>query len=113
MSSDTPDDDVELPPPPTEIPTDITNRLQSQPAETLHTIAEYATQLANAKTEQHDTDDDVEEEDEVVDEDLPKNVPSKASKTQKTINGNDYWYWQWRDGEQIKSEYIGPVNPDR
>lgn len=111
MSSDTPGDDVELPPP-TKIPNDIASRLQSQPAETLHTIAEYATQLANAKTEQHDSDD-VEDDDTPPEEDLPSNVPSKASKTQKTINGNDYWYWQWRDGEKIKSEYIGPVNPDR
>jgi hypothetical protein len=110
MPNDTPDD-VELPPP-AEIPTDITNRLQSQPAETLHTIAEYATQLANTKTERADIDD-IEEQDEAVDEDLPSNVPARASKTQKTINGNDYWYWQWRDGEQIKSEYIGPVNSDR
>lgn len=42
--------------------------------------------------------------------DCPKGVPSKASLTVKTINGNDYEYWQWRDGDSIKSKYHGPTD---
>ncbi|WP_254547260.1 hypothetical protein [Halomarina pelagica] len=41
----------------------------------------------------------------------PEDVPSKASVVTKHINGNDYHYWQWREGEQVKSAYKGPANP--
>jgi len=37
-------------------------------------------------------------------------VPNKATPTVKEINSNKYLYWQWRDGEKIKSEYIGNLN---
>jgi hypothetical protein len=53
--------------------------------------------------------DTIEVED--VPDDLPEGVPGRATLTTKTINGNDYYYWQWRAGDSIKSEYIGPVNP--
>jgi hypothetical protein len=42
--------------------------------------------------------------------DLPDDVPSKATITGKAINDNRYYYWQWRDGEQIKSKSKG--HPD-
>jgi hypothetical protein len=28
------------------------------------------------------------------------------------INNNRYYYWQWREGEKVKSKYKSPVNPD-
>jgi len=32
---------------------------------------------------------------------------------QGEINNNRYYYyWRWRDGEKIRSQYQGPVNPD-
>jgi hypothetical protein len=46
-----------------------------------------------------------------VPDDLPDGVPSKATLTTKTINNNDYYYWQWREGDNIKSKYEAPVNP--
>jgi len=42
--------------------------------------------------------------------DRPDSVPAKASTTVKEINGNRYYYWQWRDGEKIRSQYNGPVS---
>jgi hypothetical protein len=45
-------------------------------------------------------------------DDLPDDVPSKATLTVKEINGNRYHYWQWREGDKVKSKYKGPVNPD-
>ena len=45
-------------------------------------------------------------------DELPDDVPAKATTTIKEINGNRYYYWQWRDGEKIRSKYKGPVNPD-
>jgi hypothetical protein len=40
----------------------------------------------------------------------PDGVPGKASITVKEINENRYYYWQWRDGDTVKSTYHGPVN---
>lgn len=40
----------------------------------------------------------------------PDGVPSKATIVIKEINGNRYYYWQWRDGEHIRSKYEGPVS---
>jgi len=37
-------------------------------------------------------------------------VPGKASLTVKEINGNRYYYWQWRDGDAVRSKYHGPVD---
>ncbi|ELY26512.1 hypothetical protein C500_15155 [Natrialba magadii ATCC 43099] len=56
----------------------------------------------------------VSREDDVDDrpEDLPDDVPAKATITIKEINDNRYYYWQWRDGEKIRSQYKGPVSPD-
>lgn len=40
-------------------------------------------------------------------------VPGKATLTVKTINDNDYYYYQWREGDKIKSGYVAPVSPNR
>lgn len=42
----------------------------------------------------------------------PESVPAKASTTVKEINGNRYYYWQWRDGDRIRSQYKGPVKSE-
>jgi hypothetical protein len=41
----------------------------------------------------------------------PEGVPSKATRVVKEINDNRYHYWQWRDGESVKSKYDRPVDP--
>ena len=42
---------------------------------------------------------------------LPEGVPAKATLTKKTINDNEYWYWQWRaDDGTVTSKYKCPVN---
>jgi hypothetical protein len=98
------------PDPPDAIPQYILDALDRQDPDTLNKIAAHATALA-AQREQPDDDQppsDVEEDDTPEDDD----VPAKASLVKKTINDNRYYYWQWRDGDQIKSKYKGPVNPD-
>lgn len=37
--------------------------------------------------------------------------PSKGTLTTKTINGREYYYLQWREGEKVKSQYVAPVDP--
>ncbi|MBX0298299.1 hypothetical protein [Haloarcula nitratireducens] len=39
-------------------------------------------------------------------------LPStKGTLTTKTIDDRDYYYLQWRDGETVRSQYVGPVDP--
>lgn len=42
-------------------------------------------------------------------DDPPDGVPANATLTVKQINNNRYYYWQWRDGDSIRSKYKGPV----
>ena len=43
-------------------------------------------------------------------DDVSEDVPAGAYVTVKeTKPGYKYYYWQWRDGDSWKNEYIGPV----
>jgi hypothetical protein len=42
----------------------------------------------------------------------PEEVPSKATRVVKEINDNRYYYWQWRDGDSVKSKYDRPADPE-
>lgn len=115
----------ERPTAPSSLPKYLREGLDKQDAETLRDIAEFASQLASYR-EQLAAE---ELEEEAVDEDeLPPDewdhddweqalaeadAPGRATLTVKTINDNDYYYLQWRDGDEIKSEYVSPVSPDR
>jgi len=102
----------EPPSPPANLPTEIVDALNEAAPEQLRDVARYAEALAEHKEHEvrlEEADDtDVEEHP----DDLPDDVPSKATITIKEINENRYYYWQWRDGEKIRSQYKGPVNPD-
>lgn len=99
--------------PPAELPGDIVDALDDYSPELLRHIASYAGELAeyrerDARLAEEDSEAEVEERP----DDFPDDVPSKAAITIKEINDNHYYYWQWRDGETIRSQYKGPVNPD-
>ncbi|WP_117595670.1 hypothetical protein [Haloprofundus halophilus] len=101
------------PDPPHKVPADIVSKLDDQSPEVLRHIARFAEELAEhrereARLAENEEDEEVEERP----EDLPDDVPSKATITIKEINENRYYYWQWRDGDKIRSKYKGPVNPD-
>ncbi len=73
----------------------------------------YAEALAEHKERKVHLEESTDQE--VVEErpdDLPDDVPAKATITIKEINDNRYYYWQWRDGDKIKSKYKAPVSPD-
>jgi len=36
-------------------------------------------------------------------------APESANVTIKNINDNSYFYWNWRDGGHVRSEFICPV----
>jgi len=100
---------------PTSKPLDGNRRrpLNEATPEHLRDVGRYAEALAEHKEREtvsrREADNaDVEERP----DDLPDDVPAKATITIKEINNNRYYYWQWRDGEKIRSQYQGPVNPD-
>lgn len=101
------------PDPPHEVPANIASKLNEQSPEVLRHIARFAEELAEhrereARLAENEEDEEVKERL----EDLPDDVPSKATITIKEINNNRYYYWQWREGDQIKSKYKGAVNTD-
>ena len=98
---------------PADLPTDIVNTLNDYSPDQFQQVARYAEELAEyeareARLEESEDQEAVEERP----DDLPDDIPSKATITIKEINDNRYYYWQWRDGEKIRSQYKGPVNPD-
>ena len=103
----------EPPTPPAELPTDVVNTLNDYSTDQLQHVARYAEELAEhnareARLEEKSKEDEIDERP----DNLPDDVPSKATITIKEINGNRYYYWQWRDGDTVTSKYKGPVNPD-
>ncbi|MFC4451889.1 hypothetical protein [Halorussus aquaticus] len=101
----------EPPTPPAELPTDIVDTLNDYSPELLRHVASYTEELAEHR-EREERLAEKEEEDEIDErpDDLPEDVPLKATITIKEINGNRYYYWQWRDGDKIRSQYKGPVD---
>lgn len=99
------------PPPPDGLPPYLVEELDDQPPEVLREVAAYADALATFREETDRATDgeDDESNTETTSENRPTDVPSKATITVKEINGNRYNYWQWRDGEKIKSKYKGPA----
>ncbi|MDF9747776.1 hypothetical protein [Natrinema salsiterrestre] len=103
----------ESPTPPTELPTDVVDTLDDYSPKLLQQVAQYAEELAEYREREARLAEESDEEAiEERPEDLPDDVPGKATITTKEINDNRYYYWQWRDGDKIKSKYKGPVNPD-
>ena len=101
----------EPPRPPAEMPPDIIDTLNGCDSEVLRVISEYAEELAEYREREARLDEDGDNSEDRPD-DLPSEVPTKATITIKEINNNRYYYWQWRDGDKIRSKYKGPVNPD-
>ncbi|PSP81215.1 hypothetical protein BRC88_02885 [Halobacteriales archaeon QS_4_69_225] len=103
----------EPPTPPTIFTTEIVNTLNESTTEQLQEIATHAEALAEHKEREARLTESADEEPvEERPDNLPDDVPAKATITIKEINDNRYYYWQWRDGEKIRSQYEGPVNPD-
>ncbi|ELY76540.1 hypothetical protein C488_08242 [Natrinema pellirubrum DSM 15624] len=92
---------------------EIVDALNEATPEHLRDAASYAEALAEhkereARLKEEADDANVEE----CPDSLPDDVPAKATITIKEINDNRYYYWQWRDGDTVRSKYKGPVNPD-
>ena len=101
----------EPPTPPADLPPELVKALNGCSPESLREAATYAEELAEHKErEKRVAKSEDENETDKPQDDRPAEVPSKATTTIKEINDNRYYYWQWRDGDKIKSKYKGPVN---
>ena len=94
----------EPPMPPSELPTEIIDTLENYSSDRLRHVARYAEELAEYRErEDYLAEDGDEDEIKERPDDRPNGVPSKA--TIKEMNDNRYYYWQWRDGDKIRSQY--------
>jgi hypothetical protein len=120
------------------LPTTVVDALDSMSSAELRRVAVYANRLADERERSSTNSQDVGgrdggdgaqgEESEASDDDgrtaeeagpttgpdetpeRPDSVPAKATTVVKEINDNRYYYWQWRDGDQVKSKYMKPVS---
>lgn len=122
MNEDTP----EKPSAP-DLPKYIREPLESSSPERLDRIASFASGLAAWRREQQQRELEARRAEDEVDEDQVEeleerglstdpddhdDVPSSAYVTVKeTKPGYHYYYFQWREGDSWKNEYIAPVNP--
>ncbi|GGM73815.1 hypothetical protein J2752_002666 [Halarchaeum rubridurum] len=100
------------PKPPQKLSRDLVESIECCSAEELRAVERYADALTQYR--ERETRLTEENQDEVEDrpKELPDDVPTRATLTTKEINGNRYYYWQWRDGEKVRSRYKGPVSGD-
>ena len=122
----TSEDEGDWPEPP-DLPAYLTDPLRRLSPERLETVAAYARRLAAWKRRQADEEEekpDAPVDDQTLerlesrgvstDPEAYESVPAGAYVTVKeTKPGYRYYYWQWRDGEQWKNEYIAPVQSRR
>ncbi len=110
--------------PPSNTPKYLREGLQKQSPDVLRSIATYASNLADLKERalqeeldakavevNEDKTPDGWECDEWDEQLKDSNAPPRATLTIKTIDERDYYYFQWREGDKIKSEYVAPVSP--
>lgn len=126
-------DSSEKPPTPN-LPNYLLEPLENQSPERLDVVAAYASDLAEWKREQREAELERHRAEEEVDDEQLKEleereistdpadyegVPSSGAyitiKTTKQTAEKSYryLYWQWREGDTWKNEYIAPVNPKR
>ena len=119
-------------PPVPDLPKYLREPLEKQSPERLETVAAYAQELAEWKRQQRQdklerrrAKEEVDEEqlEELKERDISTNpadyddVPVNGAyitiKTTKKTGEKEYryLYWQWREEDSWKNEYIAPVNP--
>lgn len=96
------------PTPPGLLPDDVVESCERLSPAALRDLSAYADRLAEYREQERE--EAAEGDDSEAVPDRPDDVPAGASVTVKEINDNRYRYWQWRDGDKIRSQYIGPAD---
>jgi hypothetical protein len=126
-----PEDAPEKPPAPN-LPKYLREPLEKQSPERLEVVATYASELAEWKRQQRQGDLERRRAEEEVDEDQLEELEERGVSTDPTDYDDvptsgayitvkttkqtaqkkyQYFYWQWREGDSWKNEYIAPVDP--
>jgi hypothetical protein len=119
-------------PAPPDLPKYLQEPLESQGPDRLEAVASYAVELAAWKRQRRQQEAERRRAEEAVDEDSLErlrergvstdpadydDVPASGAyitvKTTKRTAERSYryFYWQWREGDTWKNEYIAPVDP--
>lgn len=90
--------------------------VQAAHAEAIRAVDELLARLAEepqARDEETPDDWDDDEWDEAIEQAVEKAeiAVGTGTITTKTIDEREYYYLQWREGERVKSQYVGPVEP--
>jgi len=103
----------EPPTPPAGLPAELVDTLNEASPEQLRDVARYAEGLAEhkereARLEGEPDENDIEERPTIFQTTSPRKRRSRSRK----LTTNRYYYWRWREGEKVRSQYKGPINPD-
>ncbi|NLV08281.1 hypothetical protein GOC83_19370 [Haloarcula rubripromontorii] len=99
------------------IPAELTETYERalEDVETLCENLEAAADAGDQPAEDPETPDEWTEDewdDQLAEAREKADIPaSKGTLTTKTIDGRDYYYLQWREGDTVTSQYVGPVDP--
>lgn len=102
----------EPPTPPGDAPTEVIEQLETLKPETLRQISRYANELADHREREARLEEETKAAESEETADRPADVPARATVTVKEINNNRYYYWQWREGDKVRSQYKSPVDTD-
>lgn len=115
-------------PPAPDLPAYLRDPLERQPPDRLEAVAAYASALASWKRGEQNEAAQRRREAEVVDDAALDDLEARGVSTdpddydgvpdsgayvtvKEPKDGYRYYYWQWREGDAWKNEYIGPVDP--
>jgi len=113
---------------PPDLPKYLREPLEKQSPQRLETVAAYAQELAEWKRQQRQEELERRRAEEEVDEEQLEDLKDREVSTnpadyedvptsgayitvKETKPGYYYYYFQWRDGDTWKNEFIAPVNP--
>jgi len=100
----TPDERPTPPPELDSVSDEAHDELTAQDSATLRAMSSYLEKLAVWK-DRHDAED-ASSSDEAGPETYPDGVPERATVSVTEIAGTEYYYYQWRDGDEIRSETV-------
>ncbi|APW99520.1 hypothetical protein CHINAEXTREME_17870 [Halobiforma lacisalsi AJ5] len=81
--------------------------LREYDPETIRDVALYAADLADwLEAGGGSGDGDGDDDGDGDGDDYPPGVPERATVTETEIAGTEYWYYQWREGDEIRSKTV-------
>jgi len=100
----TPDERPAPPPELDSVSDETRDELIAQDEAMLRAVSSYLEELAAWK-DQHDGED-ASSSDGADPETYPDGVPDRATVSVTEIAGTEYYYYQWREGDEIRSETV-------